>query len=428
MTALRPDMTTNALRPRMHLTPPAGWMNDPHGVFHIDGRYHLFFQHVPDSLVHATGCHWGHATSPDLLHWEVEPIALSPDGEDGEDVGVWSGCAVIDDQGEPRLFYTSVGPPDVHRGSIRTARPSDAGLATWAKGPVIAEPPGWDVAVFRDPAVFRDGPVWRMLVGQGDTRGVAGVATYRSGDLETWHHDGLLVSRSFGEEPFTGTAWECPQLVRRTDGLDADVLVFSVWSGDPHHVSASAGTYTEGRFIPGAWQQITLAGSHYAPTHFTDVDGRPCLLFWVRGVGEPGVWAGAISVPYVVSVEAGAVRLTPHPAVAAARREPVGSEPGTALDIEWSPRSGSRLSLLGPDGLARAELTMSDGVLRVRTAAGGTDVVVDHHGPSLRIVADAQVLEVVADGGLVGLPLTDVDGGLVPATDDPGELSWWHLT
>jgi beta-fructofuranosidase len=425
MTALRPDLTATGLRPRVHLTPPAGWMNDPHGVLHIDGRYHLFFQHVPDSLVHATGCHWGHATSPDLLHWEVEPIALSPDGEDE---GVWSGCAVIDDNGDPRLFYTSVGPPDVHRGSIRTARTSDAGLATWSKGPIIAGPPSRDVSVFRDPVVLRDGPVWRMLVGQGDTRGIAGVAAYRSDDLETWHHDGLLVSRSFAEEPFTGTAWECPQLVRRTEGLDADVLVFSVWSGDPHHVSASAGTYSDGRFTPGEWQQLTLDGSHYAPTHFTDAEGRPCLFFWVRGVGEPGAWAGAISVPYVVSVQAGRIRLTPHPGLGAARRDPAPGETSAALDIEWSPDRVGSLRLVGTDGVARAVLTLAGGVLTVQTTASDREVVVDHDGPMLRIIADAQVLEVVADGGLVGLPLSEVAGGLVPIANDPKEVAWWHLT
>jgi hypothetical protein len=41
---------------------------------------------------------------------------------------------------------------------------------------------------------------------------------------------------------------------------------------------------------------------------------------------------------------------------------------------------------------------------------------------------DAQVLEVVADGGLVGLPLVDLDGGLEPRTDVPDSLAWWHLT
>ncbi len=80
------------LRPRVHLTPATGWLNDPHGMYVLDGTYHLFFQHVPDSLEWRTDIHWGHATSTDLLHWQMEPIALAPgDGDDG----CWSGCAAI---------------------------------------------------------------------------------------------------------------------------------------------------------------------------------------------------------------------------------------------------------------------------------------------------------------------------------------------
>ena len=59
-------------------------MNDPHGIVFREGRYHLFFQHLPDSLVWRTDIRWGHAVSDDLVHWEQLPDALSPDeDEDG---------------------------------------------------------------------------------------------------------------------------------------------------------------------------------------------------------------------------------------------------------------------------------------------------------------------------------------------------------
>ena len=112
-------MTAKGIRPRVHLTPEAGWLNDPHGLHFIDGAYHLFFQHVPDSTDWRSGISWGHAVSTDLLHWETQPVALAPgDGDEG----CWSGCAVIDDDGRPVLFYTSVWQPDPELGRVRIAR------------------------------------------------------------------------------------------------------------------------------------------------------------------------------------------------------------------------------------------------------------------------------------------------------------------
>src|SRR5690349_21253661 len=91
------------LMPRFHVRPAANWINDPNGVIELDGVYHVFFQHLPAS---ATGAHWGHATSTDLAHWTIEPIALAPaDGPDRN--GCWSGCAVVAD-GVPTLVYTGI--------------------------------------------------------------------------------------------------------------------------------------------------------------------------------------------------------------------------------------------------------------------------------------------------------------------------------
>ena len=51
------------MRPQFHLTAETGWMNDPHAITFLNGRYEVFFQYVPETLVWSPHCHWAHAVS-----------------------------------------------------------------------------------------------------------------------------------------------------------------------------------------------------------------------------------------------------------------------------------------------------------------------------------------------------------------------------
>ena len=71
------DIAHDPLRPEYHLLPPHNWMNDPNGPIWWKGQYHLFYQLNPHAAVWGD-MHWGHAISPDMVHWHHQPIALAP--------------------------------------------------------------------------------------------------------------------------------------------------------------------------------------------------------------------------------------------------------------------------------------------------------------------------------------------------------------
>src|SRR5215471_10017504 len=106
---LHSKLASDPLRPQYHLLPAHNWMNDPNGPIFYRGRYHMFHQYNPKAATWGNMT-WAHATSPDMLHWQHEPIALSPSPDGPDRDGVFSGSAVLDN-GKPTVIYTAVAPP-----------------------------------------------------------------------------------------------------------------------------------------------------------------------------------------------------------------------------------------------------------------------------------------------------------------------------
>ncbi|MFL1012648.1 glycoside hydrolase family 32 protein [Flavisericum labens] len=238
------DTEERLYRPNFHFTPKANWMNDPNGMFYLNGKYHLYFQYYPSGNVWGP-MHWGHAVSEDLITWDEKPIALYPD-----DLGlIFSGSAVIDKNNTSGFGKNGVAPivamftyhnmqgekdgrKDYQTQAI--AYSLDEGF-TWTKyerNPVIENS---GIKDFRDPKVIWDTKrsKWVMALAAGDK-----VMFYSSLNLKDW----VLESEFGSDKGAHGGVWECPDLFpMQVDETNETkwVLIVSINPGGPNGGSAT---------------------------------------------------------------------------------------------------------------------------------------------------------------------------------------------
>jgi fructan beta-fructosidase len=182
-------------------------MNDPNGLFYLDGEYHLFYQYNPmgNRWGHMS---WGHAVSKDLLHWQHLPLAIP----ELKDTMIFSGSCVVDYNNSSGFAKQAGQVPVVAiytgaYGKIQAqhiAYSLDAGR-TWTKydhNPVL----DLNDSDFRDPNVFwyEPGKKWIMSVVLALQKKVQ---FYSSSNLKDW----TLTGR-FGPAGDTTGIWECPSL------------------------------------------------------------------------------------------------------------------------------------------------------------------------------------------------------------------------
>lgn len=336
-------------RPRYHFLPPRYWMNDPNGLIHWRGQYHLFYQHNPFGASWGK-MHWGHAVSTDLVHWQHLPIALAPTPGGPDQDGCWTGCAVVW-EGMPTLVYTGVR-PEVQ--CLAMAEGED--LLIWRKhprNPVISGPPaGLEVTGFRDPYVWREGKDWRLVLGSGFPGRGGAALLYRSPNLLDWEYLGPLCE---GEANRLGHNWECPNFFALGG---RHVLMIS-----PQPLGKAVylvGEYSANRFTPCIEGDVDIGGSLYAPQVMMDAQGRHLLWGWLREgrsreAYEGAGWAGVMSLPRVLTLlPDGRLRARPVPELQALRRRhwrlaprsfagplPLEGLPGDGLELQMAIALGS---------------------------------------------------------------------------------------
>ncbi|MCY3602179.1 MAG: glycoside hydrolase family 32 protein [Chloroflexi bacterium] len=296
-------------RPRWHLTPPSGWMNDPNGPIRLDGRYHLYYQHNPDAPFWGN-LHWGHASTTDLLHWRHEPIALRPDNK-GQ---MFTGSVVRDTEGAAGFgegALVAVFTQHLEGLERQSLAWSLDGGQTWKPyqdNPVLEAPPG--CRDFRDPKVIAHGAGWLMVLAVGSE-----LWWYRSRDLRRWQ----LATKMTPPLPSPQSIIEVPDIVRvpvERAGTDVWTLIYSV---EPARGTAShtrrvhwlPGAVCDTGFAatPARGGGVVDAGPVYYASLTWDLSsaGEPIAIGWMdeRAApdgGGPRPWCGRQSIPRRLSL------------------------------------------------------------------------------------------------------------------------------
>ena len=303
-------------KPRFHVTPPIGWMNDPNGFSVYDGKVHLFYQYHPYSTEWGP-MHWGHQVSEDMIKWNQLPVALAPD-TDYDAEGCFSGTA-IDDNGLHVLFYTSVMENHDEKGVLQNQSIAVGDGIEYRKindNPVVTGdmlPDGLSREDFRDPKVWLEDGTYYMVAGtvDGDKKGQ--VVLFASQDLVNWIFESVLARN----DKDYGGVWECPDFFT----LDGEKVLFvspieMKAKGYEFH-NGNNSIYFVGRFDDekkkfegGEPFSIDYGTDFYAPQTTLLPDGRRIMIAWMQSwhnlwIPRGQKWQGMMTIPREISLKNG---------------------------------------------------------------------------------------------------------------------------
>ncbi|HEX6771312.1 MAG TPA: glycoside hydrolase family 32 protein [Acidobacteriaceae bacterium] len=417
------QIARDPMRPQYHLQPARGWMNDPCGPIYWKGRYHMFHQYNPNAAVWGD-MHWAHATSPDMVHWHREPIALAPTPGGPDQDGCFTGTAVVSD-GRPTFLYTGVQkvPPD--QATLRDGNSNlretqclaigeDDALRHWRKLPqpvIAALPAGMEVTGFRDPSPWYDDhdKLWYMVVASGQ-RGIGGnVLLYKSADLRQWKYLHPLAQGKWSGKPGanpvdTGEMWECPDFFPLGDTQGGKhVLIHSTEGKTIWRI----GTLDRATMLFHAESEGILDhGAYYAPKTQLDAHGNRILWGWItetRPQAEYSAagWAGMMSLPRRLSIAGNQLVMEPATEVASLR-----TKPRMGAAVKRLPTAAQEIQLtLEPNGSAFEQSFVDNQGAAILLRAGHTGLYYGHSSGDAQLPANTIQIGGKKITGLAAAPL-----------------------
>ncbi|AKV55044.1 beta-fructofuranosidase [Bifidobacterium actinocoloniiforme DSM 22766] len=307
--------------PVSHIASKAGWINDPNGLCYFQGRYHAYYQLNPFASVWGS-CHWGHVSSKDLVTWRREPIAMAPSFEAERD-GVFSGSAVISDDGKLVIYYTghrwrngiNEGEGNLQEQCMAV---SEDGVHFTKLG-VVVPCPDDRILHFRDPKVWKQGGEWRMVFGVSTPEHRGEIWMYKSADMVNWEFD-----RPIYQHPDPDVFMlECPDMFPLDDKW---VICYSAMGLSPKGFEAR--NHNNAGYVIGTWEpggdfhqesEFHLwddGHNYYAPQTFGCPDGRRLVFGWMSPFTQPipmedDGWCGQFTLPREVSLAGDHLRTQP---------------------------------------------------------------------------------------------------------------------
>ena len=268
--------------------------------------------------------HWGHQSTEDFIHWDLEKTALAPD-EPYDSKGCFSGNAMADG-GRLYLAYTSVDDGLNQQQCVAVSSDGEV-FRKLPSNPVIRSeslPRGFSREDFRDPKIFRRGGRCFLIMGNEADDGSKQIICYSAPSPEGPYS---YLGVTHAEKGIRGI-FECPGLARMGD---KDVLIASpqgmhdglAWDFQ----NDDSCVYAVGRFSPRdgsftpdggplSFEEFDKGPSFYAPETLEASDGRVILVAWMRSWVEPNatkddLWCGSMTLPRELSLIDGHIYQAP---------------------------------------------------------------------------------------------------------------------